>query len=198
VWVKTMDRLFKGAFHYGVSTATANTAILRLVEPRRNSKARVTSMNYRSGSTAHTLTIMKPVATTTAPAGAAASQADIVLETASPVAAEALAASDYLAWENADGGFNYGVVSSVSGNTVTLAASLTVAIPAGALVWAFYEVGRATHQVFSPAASVTTLLADAIAGVTEPPDFYQPLLIHSNNATAQSWLVNVSGYHAKW
>lgn len=193
-----MDRLFKGAFHYGVTTQSANTAILRLVEPRRNSKARVTSMNYRSGSTAHTLTVMKVVATTTAPAGAAADQTDIVLATGSPVSGEALAASDYLAWENANGGFNFGVVSSLAGSTVTMSANVPVAIPAGALVWAFYEVGRATHQVFSPAASVTTLLADAIAGVAEPPDFYQPLLIHSNNATAQSWLVNVSGYHAKW
>ena len=196
--MKTMDRLFKGAFHYGVTTATAATAFLRLVEPRRNSKARVTSMNYRSGSTAHTLTVMKVVATTTAPAGAAASQTAIVLATGSPLSTEALAASDFLAWENADGGFNFGSVSSLSVNTVTMGANVPVAIPAGALVWAFYEVGRATHQVHSPAASTTTLFSDAISGVVEPVNFYQPLLIHSNNATAQSWLVNVSGYHAKW
>jgi hypothetical protein len=193
-----MDRLFKGAFHYGVTTANAGTAFLRLVEPRRNSKARVTSMNYRSGSTAHTLTVMKPVAVTVAPEGADADQDEILLETGSPFTGEALAASDYLAWENANGGFNFGVVASLAGNVVTLAANVPIAIPAGALVWAFYEVGRSAHQVHSPAASTTTLFSDAISGVAEPNNFYQPLLIHSNNATAQSWLVNVSGYHAKW
>jgi hypothetical protein len=193
-----MDRLFKGAFHYGVTTANAGTAFLRLVEPRRNSKARVTSMNYRSGSTAHTLTVMKPVGTTVAPEGADKDQKDILLENASPFAGEALAASDYLAWENADGGFNYDTVASLSDKTVTLTNNVPVDIPPGALVWAFYEVGRSAHQVHSPAASTTTLFSDAISGVAEPNNFYQPLLIHSNNATAQSWLVNVSGYHAKW
>lgn len=193
-----MDRLFKGAFHYGTVTATAGTAFLRLVAPRRNSKARVTRMGYRSGGTAHTLTVMKVVGTTVAPEGADVDQNEILLENISPFPGEPLAASDYLAWENADGGFNFGIVASVDGSTVTMAANLPVAIPVRGLVWAFYEVGRATHTVFNPPASATTVFADPISGIIEPNRNYDPLLIHSNNAAAAGFLEAISGYHAKW
>jgi len=204
-----MHLLHRGSFHYGYQTQSAGTEIRQLINPKRGALTRVTQLTYRSDSTAHALSLLRPLAYTVTSADAEASQADIVVEDTSPSSDiqspfgldETIATGDYLAWENADGTFGHGKVSSVSGNTITLADNLTKAINAGARVWIFYEAARTTagskQMIFQPAASTTHTFSDPIAGIAESYRAYEPLLFVSGNATNAGFLESLSGYYAR-
>lgn len=200
-----MDKIFKGGFFRGYHTETAGTVITEVIPPKLRAKSRITRLVYEAGTTAHTPRILMPLARTTLTAAAAASQAVInvaavsLTPTATPQnpspSAESIAASDYLIFKNADGGYDYGIVSSVSSLAITLTASLATALVSGAPVWCCYELGRNTHLTVDGTASAFTTMEDPIAGLCTSWLRDSPLLFHSGNATAAGFLHHLGGYY---
>lgn len=197
----------KGSFGYKRVTQTAGTVITRLIEPAmRGAKTRLTQLSYVSGGTQHTLTILKALARTTVTAVQAAS------DTAVSVASKAfrgdtVAASDYIVIQHNDGTFGAYLVSSVTNLTFTIP-SLAAALAIGNFVWILGATGEAEHVVLSPLVSALTRYQDSLGGIAcsgyrsvSGGTVYQrsgnddPLLIHSNNATAAGVIESASGYY---
>lgn len=181
------------AQHFGKKTETAGTVINHFYPPRQGLYTRLLQLVYTNQGTAHTITFLRPIGETVLAAAAAASQA--VLELAAQPAtsrgggANNVAANDYLAWENDDGTFAFGAVSSVSGLAITMAASLAKAAAAGRKVWflgvaADVNVDGYAHPAAPAPASATTTYSDSVAGVASAIRPYDPLLVQSNNAVA--------------
>ena len=150
----------KGVFCRGYHTETAATAITEVIPGNSSSKARVERLVYRVAGTAHTLTLMRPIAVTTTENVAQSGQTTITVEDAQPGkdssgAAETLAANDWLAWQDENGVWKHDSVSSISGKDVVVSTALSVRIATGTTIYCFYEVGRASHRTFNPGTSVT-------------------------------------------
>ena len=206
-------RLYKGGFGVGSFTQTAGTVITAVIPPGgAGAKTRLTKLVYTSGSTAHSLNVMKSQHKALTTAAAAASQADIVLDDVSTIneadggtTTETLAANDWVVVKHTDGTYGEYKVSSVSSLTVTLTSNLVKAVDSGAPVWKMYEPSRPASgkgfaaQVFKPPVSATTSIGSehSFAAVAESPDDNQPLLIHSDNGTAAGTILLASGIYAK-
>lgn len=193
-------------FGYGRKTAVADTKIDRLIDPGRGKKIKVTNLKVTVGGTAHTLTFLRPLNTTTLSAAAAAAQAVINL-TADPgdysgssVADNPIAAGDYLVIEKPDGTYHLAVVSSVSTLAITLTANVpTGGFDSGATVW-FLGVAADTdphtaepHPVFTLPASGATTMADFL--IAQVLQNNAPMLAQINNATAASVLEYINGVY---
>jgi hypothetical protein len=202
----------QAGWHRGYHTESANTVITEIVEPIEDMIIRVTQMIYRAGTTAHSVRLMRPIAETTTTAAAAAAQQVMALTSVnagldSSGAAETLAGSDYLAWKDTNGVYQFDLVSSVSSLNVTMTSNLPTAVDSGAPVWMFYEVGRSSHETFNPGVSATRTYRDGKAGIfqaglTKQVDRHNerngkgdPILFHSNNATAAGFLEALSGIY---
>ena len=178
-------------FSYGKVTQTADTVITRTIPPSYNAFTHITNLKYTAAGTAHTVTVMRPLAApTTLTSAAAASQAVINVA----ALAGSLAANDYLVIEKPDGTYHTGIVSSVS----TLAVTLTANVPSGgfasgAKVWNLGVAADHTNLVFNGIASATTTYNDYVSSVAATVFKEQPMIVYSNNATAAGTLENVSG-----
>lgn len=183
---------------YGKKTASAGTKIVQLIEPRAGAYTNLSYLEYTAGATAHVLTVMKPLGTTTLSAAAAAAQA-VVNITADPgdytgvqTADNAIAASDRVVVELSDGTFHLDTVSSVSSLAITLATVLPIAASSGAKFW-FFGVEANTnpfdaraHETFNLDASGTTVLGSEQAGdigFFGSNRAYEPLILSIDNAT---------------
>lgn len=205
------------AHSLGGFTATAGTRIQAVVPPAppqriglrtsKNTFARLSSLIYTSGSTAHTLTVMRPIGKTTLSADAAISQAVINLAADPGVALvgptgvitkngdNALAANDLLVIECPDGTYHLAKVSSVATLAITLTANVpTGGLKSGATVWDFGittdkdpYTGLA-HPFFVPTVSAKTVYTDNFAGVVAALNPGDPMIIDSDNGTAAGWL----------
>lgn len=189
----------------GGFTQTAGTVIRYLVPPDSRGFTRITKLVYTCGSTAHTVTCLRPLGKTTVAAAAASGQTDFVL-TANPGTTAAyggisngIAANDLVAIRTAsDGITRLYTVSSVSTLTVTLSGNLTVALAADDDVWFFGITtdtdGRtgAAHPALLPPASATTSYEDREGGVVASMAKDEPILVNSNNATNAGTLAQVS------
>lgn len=194
----------------GRKTATAATKINQLIQPRSNKKTKLTSFESTVGATAHTLTVLRPLNTTTVSAVVAAGSSTVIL-TADPgvytnkrTANNVIAANDFLVFEVPDGTFYFDTVSAVTVNadgTATL--TMTTAVPtlglkAGAKVW-FMGVAADTDPNTAEAHPVFTLAASGVVnqespnGLAESIHDYEPLLIQVDNATNASVLEYLSG-----
>lgn len=194
-------RIYKGSYNIANKTATAGTAFTGLVWPKAASVARIVKMSYLCGSTAHTLSILKSQGTTTVTTAAAASATTLILANTAPYTGETLAASDYVVVTHTDGSYGAYLISSISGSTITIPA-LSVGVAAGSTLWAMYEVARTV----GPAPSIQHLVTVSVDNIyfTESPEVgmaaggtNEPLLIHSNNATAQGWLRHVNAIYTR-
>ena len=171
----------------GSKTAAAGTAIVRTIDPYKTAMpparyfTRLSSFSYRAGATAHTLTVMKPIAATTLASAAAAAQPVIAL-TADP---GSIAANDYLVIEKPDGTFHTAVVLSVAGLDITLTANVPAGgFATGAKVWFLGVPGdQSADDKYELPASATTRLADYVAGWNASVDRYEPIVLHVDNAT---------------
>lgn len=202
-----MTAKMKGSFAYKRVTQTAGTVITRLIEPAmRGAKTRLTQLTYISGGTQHTVTILKALARTTVTAAQSASDTAVSV-VSKAFRGDTVAASDYIVIQHNDGTFGAYLVSAVSNLTFTIP-SLSAALAIGNLVWIMGATGEAEHIVLSPPASATTRYQDSIGGIAcsgyrsvSGGTIYQrsgnddPLLIHSNNATAASVVESASGYY---
>lgn len=205
-------RIFKGAFSYGTSTATAATAFSQLIPPFQNRKTRITSVSYRCGSTINNLVLMRPLGHTTVTT-AVAEAGTVINLTANPgVTGNAAASNDWFAVELVDGRYQYGTFTlSTLAATVTAVAAGTGGIAAGAKFWWFGLPADTGHITITPAASTTREYTDLYGGLltTGLPtkdydeDIYSnrsgngdPAIVYCANATAQCWIDRVSGYYA--
>lgn len=182
-------------------TETASTAILRVIPTLAHFVPVLRYVKYESGGTAHTLTVMRCVAQTKTIRASLTSEAVLGLATTSPGldtsgAPEQLTTADYVAWIDNNGQIQIDRVLSSTTSQVTLDNNFSVVVPEGTPVYAFYEVGRATHFQFSPAVSTTTEYDVTIHG-SLPLDVDRwnrhdgntlPLAIHSDNITAAGTL----------
>lgn len=204
-----------GRRNYGRLTQNAGTIISRLIEPWRGGYTRVTGVLTTTSTTAHILTLLRPLNRTYFTAAALASQA-VVNIAADPGVYNAngtpatgnnvLAANDWVAYQAADGTFVVDTVSSVA----TLAVTLTTNLPTGgvALGGLFWTFGLATdtnpnnnqaHPRWNLAASTQNVFGRS-DGMTSIPDHKlldvgggknQPLILQVDNGTAASTIESV-------
>lgn len=202
---------------YGLKTESFGTVITRLIEPMPNGVTRLTGVTTTTLTTAHLLTLMRPCNRVQFTADAAAGQ-KVVYLSADPgvysvkgtlaAADTALAASDYVVYEAADGTFVMDLANSVYGaaGVVTLTTNLpTGGVKKGGLVW-FYGIvtelnpnNNAAHPRWNLAASTTNVFGRG-EQMASLPDHkfldigggcYQPLILHIDNGTAASVLESV-------
>lgn len=202
-------RNLKGRWHLGTLTATAGTAFIGTIPPKSNGKTVLSMLSFLSGSTQHTLSILRAQGATTTTAAQAASDTTLTLASVNPAKdlngdslGETLASGDWLVVEHSDGSYGAYVVSSVSGLVVTLsttsttpATSLAKAVDSGAAVYAMHELARTAGI---PSIQITPKISiqdkfpaagtDPEVGCASSLNKNEPLLIHCNNITAQSWI----------
>lgn len=208
--------MFRALSSYAASklTATASTAITCIIPPHRRGRTRLTRILYRCGSTAHTITVMKALGSTTLTAAVAASGTSITLaaDPGTTTAAGAIANSDWIAIRLDDGSVFLTTISSLSTLTMTVNA-LPSAAAAGSKVWFFGVPGdhassqtQSTVATISPATilkgklflatvSVMNDWGDAGASIEQTLNIDEPLVVHSDNATAAGTFELVSGVH---
>jgi hypothetical protein len=206
------------AFEYGSLSIAFGTVINILVIPQHGKKTKITGLGVTASTTAHTVTVLRPLNWVTTTAAALASQAVVALS-ADPgafstglqgetppftphVANIPIATGHWLAFETPDGTYYFDKVSSVSGLNITMTNNLpTGGIAFGARVW-FFGAATSTnpndpaggaHPIFTAPASTTKLLGFQQASLIESIFTYEPLLVQDNNATATGTLEYVAG-----
>lgn len=186
----SLTALGTGGNSLGRATQAFGTTIEHLVPPLRGKRTRVSKLRYTAAGTAHTVTGMRPLGTTTVASTAASGQA-VVNFTAQPQSGNNVAANDWVAIRHsADGVTRLYKVSSVSTLAITMTANLSVAAAAGDKIWFFGVAGDTdpvtgtTHPTFSMAASTVVEYTDTVGGVLASHTTDSPLLFQSDNATA--------------
>lgn len=175
-------------------TQTAGTPIVALVPPRKWKRTKLSYLQYTSGATAHTMTLMKELSRVKAYAAVAGGGTTLVLTqdpglySALPewlgrgitpgTANNAIAANDYIAYQCIDGSWEFNKVSAAAAGAVSGTVSLTVTavgnsgIAAGATVYYFGASGdtdphyNRAHSQLKPTASATTTYPSAAGGAT--------------------------------
>jgi len=202
VWLALGLAIFNGygGNGKGKKTATAGTKISVLVPPTQRGYTRISKIVYTAGTTAHTITVMRPIGRTTVASAAAAGQAVVNL-TAQPLASNAVAAGDFLAIRRAaDGITRLYEVTSVASLAITMTANLATGedLAAGDKVWFFGVAGDTNpadgeaHPGLTGTASATTTYTDTDGGVVAGYAKDDPLVVQSNNATVAGTVEQVS------
>lgn len=171
---------------YGSLTQAADTAITRLVPPRAGARAMIASWCYRSAGTAHVLTFMPVVMEKKVTVEAAVGATTVTVDSA-PTSYDGSiwAAGDWVSIEHDDGTWGEYLISGVSGLVATINA-LTAGVEVGSR---FCFHGAATdhtsRRVTTVASTEHVFTGDGVRGVacTAAKD-NEPILVHSNNATA--------------
>lgn len=184
---------------YGSQTATAGTALVRLIPPGLDTaRACVGNFGYDCGSTAHTMTMQVTMFTSSASSDAASGQAVINL-TSAPTAFDGtiIAANDYISFPYEDGTYGYGKVSSVSGLAITLTANLSKKVLKGSPVWFHGAASDHTDRQFTMKASAVTTFnsGDFRIRAAAAYDKGQPILVYVDNITAAGVWQYLSFYY---
>ncbi len=198
----------QGSYSAPRKTANAATVFAALLWPKKNNFSRLTSLTYRTGTTAHQPIVMKVASTrpgvtpaftgfTTFSADAAISQAvmNLTADPAGLTANGSLLNTHYLAWENSDGTYSFDLISSVSTLAITMTNNLPVAVKAGGRVWCFGAITESFHFPIDTLASTILPLTDANGGLCVSNNRYEPLLVYSANATAAGFLEQATVTH---
>lgn len=214
-----MDRILKSSFSFTKATATAGTKISQLIAPNSGAKVRVTNLQYKASTTAHTLTAMRCLGNGTVQTATVASGTTITVDTASCAAAamtgDVLSAGDFIVYQYTDGTYELNTVGSVVAGTgvITLGTALQAVktIAAGTTVWYMGVAGDTGHIQLPADASTLMTYQDPIAGVAvggvsrdfsnvnySRSGYGDPMIIQSDNATAAGTLYSLSGYWAKY
>lgn len=173
---------------FGSKTATADTAITRLIQPHPVKLSHAGAWSYKPGATAHTLTFLIPVATTTVTTDAATGQA-VLAFAAIPTAPDGsiLAAGDWVAVQYPDLSWGEYKVSSVSGLNITMTANFAAVIRANTTIYYFGAPGDHANRQVSLVASVEQS-GPASGYSATTPAIGQPILVHADNITAAGTL----------
>lgn len=237
-----------GTFHFSGQTQTAGTAIAIGIPPWRGGNqatllyavdatkgpnwnkpgaiTHITKLGLLTGSTAHSVIVMRPFNWTTVASAAAINQAVINI-TADPgiystnykypsnlgtgtaaVANNAIAASDYVAFQLVDGTWVFDTVSSVSTLAITMTTSVPNVTGGGVAAGApFFFFGISTDKdpatgavspTIQPNVSVFTDFSDVGQGIAESLHSGDPLLVFDGNATAADTIAGVAGFYGRW
>lgn len=196
------------SFHGSKLSAAAGTPITFLCPPRPRCVTRLTSLVYLAGTTAHTLTVLKSVGHTTLSAAAAAAATSITV-TADPgtgTTPGAIAINDWICIELDNGTYFLTKVTNVASLTLTVSA-LPTAAAAGRVVWFFGAPGDHTASQttsrsvpelgsqFTATASTLREFKDVVNGICQTSNLYEPLMLHSDNATVAGEILQASGGH---
>lgn len=211
----------RGAFSFRSLTAAFGTVLNLLIPPKNNLYTVVQLIQYISGSTQHTLTLMRPQGTTTASIAAAGGQKAITLTadpgvglvgpngTASRNGDNAIAANHFIAYELSDGTVFLDKVSSVAaGPPIVL--TMTTNVPTGGIlvggkIWLFgltTDKDPITGLAFPGLLPGIGTLAmtkygnDDNDGIWRSSARYQPLMLTSTNATVQGYFDEVKGVYS--
>lgn len=186
---------------YGSKTTSAGTEFMRVAPPKAGAYTRINSLIYEAGATAHTVTMMVPIRKVKVATDAAAGQAVIRLS-AVPVDLDGnkIAANDFLVVKDEAGIFGAYKVASVSGNSITITTSVGSAdgsgfvnkVLANSAVWFYGATGDHPDRQITMKASTITTLPDAANGWATTSGRFEPIIVHSNNATNAGTLVAVS------
>lgn len=185
----------------GKQAAAFGTLLNWLIPPRAGKYTRISKMVATAAGTAHTLTVLRGLGTTTC-VGANASGQAVVNITADPGVAtingvaysNAIAANDIVAIKEKDGITRQYKVSSVSSLAITLTSNLVAGTVGGESFWFFGVIGDtdprtgAAHQTFTVPASATTAIDSANTGIAVSNNAGEPLIVQDNNITATGTL----------
>jgi hypothetical protein len=195
---------------------------------RHNVFTHISQLVYTAGSTAHDLVIMRPLNWAVINGNVAANSSTIVLTTdpgvystnykydlppsasglVSCTASNAIAASDYVAYQLRDGTWVLDLVSSVSGLTLTMTTA-TPNITGGGIadgsILFFFGVaanvdpatGLAHQAINSVASARTSLLSDLARGTVQNFHPGDPMVLYSANASNAGILSVASGFYAQ-
>lgn len=176
---------------YGTKTAAFDTEFTRLIPPRAGFRARASGAIYTAGTTAHTLSFMNVLGSTTVSTDAAAAQA-VVAFTALPTAPDGsvIAAGDWVVLQQEDSTWVAHKVSSLSGLNVTMTANLAKKVKANTTVFFLGAPADHADRQYTVLASQTLNLvgSDTRLGLATAAADGQPILVHSNNVTAAGYL----------
>lgn len=210
------------SFFVPQTSVAFGTAITAFIPPMQNQRTKIALMKYTAAGTAHTVTVLRPLAKTTVKTAAAASATSLVI-TRDPgnysanatldqkqftpsVANNLIAANDYFLVRKPDNTYLLATCSAATTNadgsvTLTVSALPTGGIAAGADFW-FFGITTDTnpndnkaHPAWAAPASATTTYGDGSSSVVETIGMTEPMMIYSNNATATGTLEMVSGFY---
>jgi hypothetical protein len=218
----TIGLSFRSRFSYGKATQSANTAITQLIPPLQHHKTIVTVVQATAGGTAHVLTLLRPLASTTLTAAVAAGSGYVLPLAADPgmlltypdgkpvpySVYSAINFGDYFALALPDGTFFVDTVLSWDGTRLNLSMNGTLptnGAAAGARVWWFANPGsvdplnppQPAHAQLDVPANATTTFPDADSGLQATLGHNSPILIHDNNVTAAGVLEFALGGHMR-
>jgi len=186
------------------------------------SRTHITGFTYQTGANSHKITLLRPKGWTTAASAAAKNTGTLNLTDDPGLYATAgryrfrgdgvlpctvnngIATNDFFAYQLADGTwlFSKGTVSTLA-VTITTLPNAGGGILAGAVVFWFGAPGDIDPATGIADPSIQTLAAvektysDAVS-FWESLQHGVPLIMYSDNATAQGWLSNISGYYAAY
>lgn len=199
----------RGVYNIGYNTASAGTRIEVVVPPREDARTRIMKLAYRAGTTAHTVTLMKPLGRTTVASTAATGQA-VVNISANPgtgTVAGTIAANDYLVIQRDTTEINYLVkVSSVSTLAITLTANVPVAFAAGDKVWFYGVPGDVRTNIAEGAMPLETFASTSVTysstekgeGLFTTDERDDPVIVSSDNATVAGFLQYVAAEYLSY
>lgn len=179
---------------YGNATATAGVPLTKLIPPVENCLSRLTMIDYEAAATAHSVTAMVPVDTTTPTIVSDVAINGTVFyisESVHDSTGNVPASGDWFAVRGSDGLMYHFQVASYATNALTITATsgygdangtgTPVVIPIGNRVW-FFGSPTADHpkrRFYFKASTPRTLTATlAVTART-----YEPIIVHSPNDT---------------
>lgn len=203
-------------------TQTAGTVIKDVIPPLQNLRTKLALLKYTVSTTAHTITVLRPLAKTTVKTAAAASATSLII-TRDPgnysanatldqkqftpsVANNLIAANDWFAVRKPDGTWLLDKPSAATTNadgsvTLTVSALPTGGIAAGADFF-FFGITTDTnpqdnkaHPSFASGTSQTITFGDGSSSLVEGYNLGDPLMLHSDNATAAGTLEQAAGFY---
>lgn len=194
-------------------TAAAGTAFVGLIWGNAEKKIKVTNLRYTSGATAHDLTFMQPLASVLLNAAAAKGATSIVLASdpgawgsAKTVAANNIANGDWIAYRQGDNTWEYNKLTGspttdADGKVTCAVSAIGAALPANTRIYYFgvpadsNPVSGKVHYKVIPPVSATTAYDANGGAVVSGLGVGDPMLVHSNNITAQGYLEHLSAVY---
>lgn len=182
-----------GLVPFDYHTETAGTAIVENIPGKNGSRLALLDMRYLCAGTIHTASFMyaKDAAAypgssrNSCPAGALAAQKDIVCGVA-PKAPDgvAAAASDIIAYQCSDGTWEFNIVTSLAGSTITCTNNLAKAILAGGKVLILGVVTDNQSQRLTMTVSVENKFGEGRLCSILHEFMDEPYVLSIDNATA--------------
>ena len=196
-----MSVTIQGGNALGYLTQSANTKIRRLIPSKVGFTTRLFQMQYRTGGTQHTATILRSLGRTTITTAALISQPNVILQADPGPAGNGIATSDLVAIRSTVDGLTrlYAVNTWTSGSrTLALTTNLLAAATVGDVLWMFgvetstdplTNLPHQTYGLWADNNPQTTTYADFEIGINASNNVDEPLLVSIDNVTNQGYLL---------